>query len=278
MNRRTQQPPHSSKSSNDSHVGEALPGEFLHGEPYPGNPSEYGKVTQISGDNDKKIERKLILTLEGEIIKEYAIDSHHLSIGRKHGNDLQLNDLTLSGRHALISSIPDYVFVEDLGSTNGTLVNGSHIKKVSLKHGDVIQVGHHQLTYLCENNVKYEPTMFITAEHDETQFIYTDKNSDETPVKGLYLGGLRTFGNSMAKPVMELRKTYSTIGFQGKRMALITRGTKGYSITAISSTRSRRSADTPLLNNKPLTNNQYMLQANDVITIANYEVQFYFLN
>ena len=56
---------------------------------------------------------KLILTLDGEIVNEYALDAEHLSIGRKHGNDIQLNDLTVSGRHAMInSSLPDQVFAE----------------------------------------------------------------------------------------------------------------------------------------------------------------------
>jgi len=224
-----------------------------------------------------KTEHKLILTLDGEVLREYTIERNSLSIGRKHGNDIQLNDLTLSGRHALISTIPDYVFIEDLGSTNGTLVNGNHIKKVALEHGDIIQLGHHQLTYLCEAEAKYEPTMFIKAEYDETQIIYMEEAEGGKLPKGLPLGGLRVEKGSVTKPVMELRKTYNTIGFQGKRMALITRGTKGYSITAVISTRSRRATDIPLLNGKPLTSEQHMLKENDTICISGFEVQFYYL-
>jgi hypothetical protein len=222
-------------------------------------------------------DRKLILTLEGEVIREYPVGNKSISIGRKHGNDIQLNDLTTSGRHALITSIPDYVFIEDLDSTNGTLVNGNHIKKVALEHGDIIQIGHHQFTYLNQTEAKYEPTMFVKAEFDETQIIYPEWEAGHSGIKGQPLGGLRTINGPVSKSVMELRKAYNTIGFQGKRMALITRGTKGYTIAAVVSTRSRRAADIPLVNGIPLSSEPKMLKENDIINIAGFEVEFYII-
>lgn len=271
---------HRPQRANNLHSAPGI-GEALSGEPLTGSPLESNQITQVPNAEKTEPERKFILTLEGKIIREFPLTTRNLSIGRKHGNDIQLNDLTLSGRHALISSIPDYVFIEDLGSTNGTLVNGNHVKKIALEHSDVIQIGHHQLTYLCENETKYEPTMFVNAEFDETQFVYGSEPLENT-VKGLPLGGLRTFSdtlnNSLKKPVMELRKIYNTIGFQSKRMALITRGTKGYSITSVISTRSRRASDIPLINNKPLDTEQNLLKENDIINIAGFEVQFYYLS
>lgn len=243
----------------------------------PNTPLEHGKITAVSKAATTDTKRRLILTLDGKIIREIPITSRNISIGRKHDNDIQLNDLTLSGRHAQISSVPDYVFIEDLGSTNGTLVNGNHVKKIALEQGDVIQVGHHQLTYLQESENAYEPTMFVKAEFDETQFIYDDAINAHV-VKGLPLGGFRTLGNSVSKTVMELRKTYNTIGFQGKRVALITRGSSGYYITSVIGTRSRRTSDIPLLNGSAISTELTLLQENDVITIAGFEVQFYFLS
>ncbi len=218
-----------------------------------------------------------MLTLEGKILREYFVGNHNLSIGRKHGNDIQLNDLALSGRHALISSIPNYVFIEDLGSTNGTLVNGNHVKKVALEHGDIIQMGRHQLTYLCEAKPHYEPTMFVKAELEKTQFIYGDE-VNQARVTGLALGGLRTVDGLTLKPVMELRKTYNTLGFQGKRMALITRGSEGYSITSVIGTRSRRANDVPRINGKKLGTEQLLLNEGDVINLAGFNIQFYYLS
>ena len=55
---------------------------------------------------------KLIMTLDGAVIREYPIDKDSLSIGRKHGNDIQLNDLTVSGRHSLIVTMGEHVYVD----------------------------------------------------------------------------------------------------------------------------------------------------------------------
>ena len=222
---------------------------------------------------------KLILTLDGEIINEYALDTKHLSVGRKHSNDIQLNDLTVSGRHAMISSsLPDQVFVEDLGSTNGTLVNGNHIKKSTLNHGDIIQMGHHQFTFLSEGEAKYEPTMFIKAEMDETQMVLPDWESRAEIIKGQPLAGLRTLNGPLARNVMELRKPFSTVGFQGHKLALISRGLSSYSISPARSSNHRRDTDSPLLNGEPLSPVPVDLKPNDIINIAGFEVEFYYIH
>ncbi|NOX76061.1 MAG: FHA domain-containing protein [Gammaproteobacteria bacterium] len=226
------------------------------------------------------MEFKLILTLDGEIIKEYPVGDESISIGRKHGNDIQLNDLTVSGRHSLFTSIPNQAFVEDLGSTNGTLVNGNHIKKTTLKHGDVIQVGHHQFTFLTEgkNQTNHEPTMFIKAEMDETQIVLPEWESREESIKGQPLAGLRTLNGPLARTVMELRKPFNTVGFQGRKMALLSRGLDGYTISEIRNNQSRRGRDRPLLNGEKIGPTPVELQSSDVINISGFEVEFYYIH
>lgn len=223
-------------------------------------------------------ERKLIIARDGEITCEYTIGLQDISIGRKQTNHIQLNDLAMSGNHARISTISDYTFIEDLGSTNGTMVNGNHIKKVALEHGDNIQIGHYQMTYLCEGSAIYEPTMFVKAEQDETQIIYVDAEAPDTPQDRLPLAGLKVLDTSDNKPVIELRKTYNNIGFQNKPMALITRGEKNYTITLIPGPQNRRGNDIPLINGQALDNQQRILAARDIINIAGFELQFYFLS
>lgn len=243
------------------------------------NSSENGIIHKIPAEAELHPEHRLILTLEGKIIREFSLCGSELSIGRKNGNDIQLNDLTLSGKHARMTRIAGDVFIEDFESTNGTLVNGCHVNKACLIHGDVIQIGHHQLTYLCKNNTQYEPTMFIRAEFDETQFISTQDHSDKNIIKGMSLGALYSTGNNPGPPlpVMELRKSYNTIGFKGKSMALITRGSDKYTITTLIGRHSRRAFDIPLLNGKLLDENQHILKPGDIINIAGYEVSFYYL-
>ncbi len=222
---------------------------------------------------------KLILTLDGEVLNEYPIKDQSMTIGRKHDNEIQLNDLTVSGRHALVIAQGKKIFIEDLGSTNGTLINGDHIKSAVLKHGDIIQTGHHQFTFLCEGTAKYEPTMFIRAELDETQMVLPEWESrEEGNIKGQPLAGLRTLNGPLTRTVMELRKPFSTIGFQGKKMALVSRGLEGYNIYAVRNSKSRRDSDIPLLNGEPLSATPQDLRAGDIINIAGFEVQFFLIN
>lgn len=65
-----------------------------------------------------------------------------LKIGRKPGNDLVLDDANASGAHAEIVFEGDRVLLRDLGSTNGTILDGRKIEEVILSHGDKITIGH----------------------------------------------------------------------------------------------------------------------------------------
>jgi len=221
---------------------------------------------------------KLILTLDGEIINEYPIEEESLTIGRKHGNEIQLNDLTISGRHALIIAQGKQTYIEDLGSTNGTLLNGNHIKSAVLKHGDIIQTGHHQFTFLCEGQAKYEPTMFVKAELDETKMVLPDWESREQSIKGQPLAGLRTLNGPLARTIMELRKPFNTVGFQGKKLALISRSLEGYNICAVPNNQGHLNTGAPLLNGEPLGPAPQNLEANDIINIAGFEVEFFLIH
>src|SRR5215475_4630722 len=93
---------------------------------------------------------KLILSLEGSVIREVALDKERVTIGRKPQNDIQIENLAVSGEHACIVTILNDSFLEDLGSTNGTLVNGNAIKKHILQNNDVIEIGKYKLKYIGE--------------------------------------------------------------------------------------------------------------------------------
>jgi pSer/pThr/pTyr-binding forkhead associated (FHA) protein len=94
---------------------------------------------------------KLILSLDGTVMKEVPLDKERLTIGRRSSNDLQIDNLAVSGEHALIVTILNDSFLEDLGSTNGTLVNGVPIKKHILQHNDVVEIGKYKLKYIAEH-------------------------------------------------------------------------------------------------------------------------------
>ncbi|MGE0558765.1 MAG: FHA domain-containing protein [Burkholderiales bacterium] len=93
---------------------------------------------------------KLILSLEGSMIREVPLDKERIMIGRKASNEIQIENLAVSGEHACIVTILNDSFLEDLGSTNGTLVNGNPIKKHILQNNDVIEIGKYKLKYVAD--------------------------------------------------------------------------------------------------------------------------------
>lgn len=218
---------------------------------------------------------KLILTLDGTVIREFKIDKDSISIGRKHGNDVQLNDLTVSGRHALISTMGDNTYIDDLGSTNGTLLNGARVSKSVLKHGDTIQTGNYQFTYFVEDAEEFEPTMFLRAEIEDTQVI-SGAFSPGNDTRGQPLAGVRIINGPLAKKVLELRKSFNTLGFNGVKLAVITRNNNGYTIAALKTSKNRRTNDSPLVNGRPIATEPSKLSDHDMLELAGTQMEFFY--
>lgn len=95
---------------------------------------------------------KLHFSLEGNSFGEFVLNKERMTIGRRPTNDIHIDNLAVSGEHAVIVTIGNDSFLEDLNSTNGTLVNSKPIKKHVLLHGDVIKFGKYELTY--ENKIQ----------------------------------------------------------------------------------------------------------------------------
>jgi len=111
---------------------------------------------------------KLILSLDGQLIKEFTLSKERTTIGRKPHNDIQIDNLAVSGEHAIIMTILNDSFLEDLGSTNGTLVNGQPVKKHFLQSSDTVEIGKYKLKYMNEapasmNQAEFEKTMVLRA-------------------------------------------------------------------------------------------------------------------
>jgi hypothetical protein len=109
---------------------------------------------------------KLILSVDGTVLKEISLAKERTTLGRKPHNDIQVDNLAVSGEHAAIITILNDSFIEDLNSTNGTLVNGKPIKKHFLQNNDVIEIGKHKLKYFNDAPVQsaaadFERTMII---------------------------------------------------------------------------------------------------------------------
>jgi predicted component of type VI protein secretion system len=113
---------------------------------------------------------KLIVSLDGSVIRDYPIDKERVTIGRKPHNDIQIENLAVSGEHACIVTILNDSFLEDLGSTNGTVVNGNPVKKHILQSNDVIEIGKYKLKFVSDAPAagrttidEFEKTMVMRA-------------------------------------------------------------------------------------------------------------------
>ncbi len=78
----------------------------------------------------------------------FSVAGDHMTIGRSPEAEVFLDDVTVSRNHALLVRRRDGLFIDDLGSLNGTYVNRRRIESHRLQTGDELQVGKYKLTYL----------------------------------------------------------------------------------------------------------------------------------
>ena len=90
---------------------------------------------------------KLYFSLDGNALGEFALNKERITIGRRPTNNIHIDNLAVSGEHAVITTIAGDSFLEDLNSTNGTIVNQKPVKKHVLNHADVIEFGKYQLRF-----------------------------------------------------------------------------------------------------------------------------------
>ena len=93
---------------------------------------------------------KLLLSTASQQLRQIVIDKPRLTIGRRPYNDIMLDDLTVSGEHALLLTRAGASVIEDLRSRNGTLVNDEPVIQRALLDGDRIEIGIYRLQYVIE--------------------------------------------------------------------------------------------------------------------------------
>ena len=111
---------------------------------------------------------KLKHIINGAVVSEMNMTEGEFSIGRNHGNSLQLNGGDVSGEHAVLklepnSFLPEQldITIRDLGSTNGTYVNNLSVKEKQIKHGDAIRIcGYEYRVFDDQSNVGTQTEYF----------------------------------------------------------------------------------------------------------------------
>ena len=250
---------------------------------------------------------KLILSMETTMLKEIPLTKERTTIGRKPHNDIQIDNLAISGEHAVVITILNDSFLEDLGSTNGTFVNGQSVKKHFLVNGDTIELGKYRLKFVSEvpqqtAAADFEKTMILrpgsaqkpaaepaaaapvasatapppaAVSHTSTS---PGMAAQATPAAAAPaaaaapLGAIQLLSGANAGKEMELTKTLTTLGKPGVQVVVIARRPHGYFITHV------EGASFPVVNGKTLDAQAHQLVDHDVIELAGIKMEFFLKN
>jgi len=108
---------------------------------------------------------KLLLTEDNTVVREFPLERGVVHIGRGPGNEIRLEDMSVSNNHAQLKieqnqylETMNDICVQDLKSTNGTLINGKKVKTIRLRHGDIINIGAYQFRLVYDNEQPMDST------------------------------------------------------------------------------------------------------------------------
>ena len=229
---------------------------------------------------------KLIMSLDGSIIREIPLDKERVTIGRKPTNDVQIENLAVSGEHARVVTILNDSFLEDLESTNGTLVNGAPVKKHILQANDVNEIGKYKLKFIAEGPAvpaappaadDMEKTMVLrpgaaAARPTGPPPVAAPRPAaaQPAPAASPAIAAIRLVSGPGAGKELELTKNLTTLGKPGVQVAVITRRPQGYFIAHV------EGAKFPAVNGRTLDAQACQLNDHDVIELSGVKMEFFY--
>lgn len=213
---------------------------------------------------------KMIVSIDGVVIKEVQLTKDRTSLGRRPYNDIVIDNLAVSGEHAVLQLAGNDVHIEDLNSTNGTYLNGKAVKKQLLQNGDTVEIGKYRIKYVSEAaDASYEKTT-----------VYKAGSVGASAVSAMAAGAAPAMSNSTAPAAIKvmsgaaagrevpLVKVVTTIGKPGVAVAAITRRPHGFVIAHV------EGAARPSLNGTVIGADPVALRNGDVLELAGTQMQF----
>ncbi|UGQ45831.1 FHA domain-containing protein [Massilia endophytica] len=184
---------------------------------------------------------KLIISREGNVEQTVQLTKERMTVGRRRHNDIVLDHPTVSGEHAVVTTILDDSFLEDLHSTNGTFVNGQRVAKHILQDKDVITLAKYKIAFVADGIRPAAPAAAARIE---------------------VLNG-RSAGKQLA-----LSKALTSLGRPGVQVVVIARTPQGYSAAHT------EGSEAPTLNGKPLSREPQRLADGDVLDLGGTQMVF----
>ena len=243
---------------------------------------------------------KLVLSMDGLVLKEMPLGKERTTIGRKPDNDIQIDNLAISGHHAVITCITNDAFLEDRNSTNGTYLNGQPVKKNVLRNNDVIELGKYKIKFIVDDakpglsaSEMIETAALASFEMPgtatdvpappagpaprETQIISAAARQAVAQAEAAAasagtaggLGVIQVLSGANAGRELQLTKSLTTLGKPGRQVAVITRRPHGYFITHV------EGASFPLVNGQAIDAQARLLHDHDIIELAGVKMEFF---
>ena len=217
---------------------------------------------------------KLLVSLDGVVIQEVQITKDTTTLGRRPYNDIVIDNLTVSGEHALLHKVGQTVYIEDLNSTNGTYITGKPIRKQQLSPLDAVEIGRYKISYVL--NPADPASELAAAEADKA-----DPGGPPSSLTDLFLppavtsepdraGGasIKVLSGAAAGRAVVLTKVVTTVGKPGVLVASITKRPDGYVLAHV------EGAQLPCINGVPLQGETAPLSHGDLIELDGTQVQF----
>lgn len=219
---------------------------------------------------------RLVLSLDGVVLREVSLTKDRTTIGRRSHNDLVIDNLAVSGEHAVMIMSGNDVYLEDLGSTNGTTVNGQPIKKHLLQHADTVEIGKYRIRFLANGSAEGGNVDIDTSQPLRREFYGPGPTTIQIRPPGSSLEDPPQHGTAMVKIMsganagreLALVKALTTIGRPGHQVAVITRRPTGYFIAHV------EGDIYPMVNGNNLGSAAHPLKDKDVIELAGVKMEF----
>jgi len=226
---------------------------------------------------------KMIVSIDGVVIKEVQLTKDRTTLGRRPYNDVVIDNLAISGEHAVFQMTGSDVFIEDLNSTNGTYVNGKAAKKQQLVNGDTVEVGKYKIKFVGEvPSDGFEKTMMVrpgmvpspnvapapTAASPAAFAAARPPAAAPAPAASAAQASVKVLSGAAAGREVPLTKVVTTIGKPGVAVAAITKRPHGFVVHHV------EGAGNPSLNGAPIGTDPVPLKNGDLIELAGTQMQF----
>jgi len=213
---------------------------------------------------------KMVVSIDGVVVKEVQLLKERTTLGRRPYNDVVIDNLAISGEHAVLHMAGDTVEIEDLASTNGTYVNGQSTKRQVLNHGDVIEVGKYQIRFVSDGVGEGADKNLVFTPGMEPPQPLSSRPAPlaPSPSASPLNGAIHVLSGAAAGRELPLVKVVTTIGKPGATVASITRRAHAFVLAHVDGQQQ------PLLNGQPLGPEPVALTDRDRIELAGTTMEF----